>query len=94
MPDQYYRVPAMRMVLDLAVYLGMLAVFSTAVLFHEDGPLTPGEVAFSFYLLASGQHTMLNSVPSSYMYEFVASVAASLESCSHASRPPPDDVEG
>eukprot|EP00752_Nemacystus_decipiens_P012128 g10753.t1 len=52
MPDQYYRVPAMRMVLDLAVYLGMLAVFSTAVLFHEDGPLTYGEVAFAFYLLA------------------------------------------
>lgn len=56
MPDQYYRVPAMRMVLDLAVYLGMLAVFSTVVLFHEDGPLTYGEMAFTFYLLASWQH--------------------------------------
>lgn len=51
MPDQYFRVPAMRMILDLAVYLGMLAVFSTVVLFHEDGPLTSGEIAFTFYLL-------------------------------------------
>lgn len=56
MPDPYYRVPAMRMLLDLAVYLGMLAVFSTVVLFHEDGPLTSGEIAFAFYLLASTQH--------------------------------------
>ncbi|CAM9163107.1 unnamed protein product [Ectocarpus fasciculatus] len=52
MPDQYYRVPAMRMLLDLAVYLGMLVFFSTVVLFHEDGPLTPGEAAFAFYVLA------------------------------------------
>ncbi|CBJ29682.1 Ankyrin Repeat Transient Receptor Potential Channel [Ectocarpus siliculosus] len=52
MPDQYYRVPAMRMLLDLAVYLGMLVFFSTVVLFHEDGPLTPGEAAFAFYILA------------------------------------------
>ncbi|CAN0212826.1 unnamed protein product [Ectocarpus sp. 6 AP-2014] len=52
MPDQYYRVPAMRMLLDLAVYLGMLLFFSTVVLFHEDGPLTPGEAAFAFYILA------------------------------------------
>lgn len=57
MPDQYYRVPAMRMMLDLAVYLIMLAVFSTVVLFHEDGPLTPGEIVFAFYLLV-GQNVV------------------------------------
>lgn len=53
MPDQYYRVPAMRMMLDLVVYLIMLVVFSVVVLFHEDGPLTPGEIIFAFYLLVS-----------------------------------------
>ncbi|CAM9970930.1 unnamed protein product [Ectocarpus sp. 13 AM-2016] len=52
MPDQYYRFPAMRMLLDLAVYLGLLVFFSTVVLFHEDGPLAPGEAAFAFYILA------------------------------------------
>lgn len=51
MPDQYYRVPAMRMMMDLAVYLSMLAFFSALVLFHEDGPLTPGEIVFAFHLL-------------------------------------------
>lgn len=53
LPDQYYRVPAMRMILDLAVYLSMLVFFSALVLFHEDGPLTPGEIVFAFYLLVS-----------------------------------------
>ncbi|CAM9510922.1 unnamed protein product [Scytosiphon promiscuus] len=54
MPDQYFRVPAMRMMLDLVVYLGMLALFSGVVLFHEDGPVTSGEIAFAFYILAGG----------------------------------------
>lgn len=53
MPDQYFRVPAMRMMLDLVVYLGMLAVFSGVVLFHEKGPLTIGEIAFAFYIVVS-----------------------------------------
>lgn len=70
MPDQYYRVPAMRMVLDLAVYLGMLAVFSTVVLFHEDGPLTSGEIAFSFYLLVSEQHRFCCSSNTLWSIEF------------------------
>lgn len=65
MPDQYYKVPAMRMVLDLAVYLGMLAVFSAVVLFHEDGPLTSGELAFAFYLLVSRQDVPYYYTPSS-----------------------------
>ena len=50
-PDAYYRVPDVRMVLDVAVYLGMLVVFSAAILFHDDGPLTAGEVMFAFYVL-------------------------------------------
>ncbi|CAM9407917.1 unnamed protein product [Scytosiphon promiscuus] len=52
MPDAYYMVPAMRMGLDFAVYLGMLTLFSAVTLFHDDGPLTTGELVFAFYLLA------------------------------------------
>lgn len=87
MPDQYYRVPAMRMVLDLAVYLGMLAVFSTVVLFHEDGPLTSGEIAFAFYLLVSGQHSVRRlgqyHISSRFccMSELIAFLASSYETC-------------
>lgn len=50
-PDAYYRVPAMRMGLDFAVYLGMLILFSAVILSHDDGPLTAGEIVFAFYLL-------------------------------------------
>lgn len=53
-PDIYYRVPAMRMVVDFVVYVGMLAVFTMFALFHNDGALTPGEVFFAFYILVSG----------------------------------------
>lgn len=52
-PDAYFKVVAMRMMLDVVVYLGMLAVFSAAVLLHDDGPLTAGEILFVFYVLAS-----------------------------------------
>ena len=52
-PDQYYRVPAMRLLLDLVMYLGMLAVFCVSVLFHSDGALTGGEMLFAFYALVS-----------------------------------------
>ncbi|CAN0095471.1 unnamed protein product [Scytosiphon promiscuus] len=51
MPDAYYMVPAMRMGLDFAVYLGMLALFSLVTLSHDDGPLTTGEILFAVYLL-------------------------------------------
>ncbi|CAM9407845.1 unnamed protein product [Scytosiphon promiscuus] len=51
MPDAYYMVPAMRMGLDFAVYLGMLALFSVVILSHDDGPLTTGEILFVVYLL-------------------------------------------
>ena len=51
MPDAFYRVPAMRMALDLLAYLGMVSVFSSVVLFHDTGPPTKHEFAFAFYIL-------------------------------------------
>lgn len=53
MPDAFYRVPAMRMALDVIAYLGMLTVFSTAILFHDGGPLTVGKIVLAFYVLVS-----------------------------------------
>lgn len=53
MPDQYYRVPAMRLLLEFVVYVGMLTVFCLSVLFHGDGALTGGEICFAFYALVS-----------------------------------------
>lgn len=52
-PRTYYEVPVMRMVLDLAVYLGMLVFFSFLVLLHEDGTLNWGEIVFSVHLVVS-----------------------------------------
>lgn len=53
MPDAYYRVPVMRMVLDIVVYLGMLVLFSVVILLGDDGPLTAGESALALYILVS-----------------------------------------
>lgn len=44
-PDQYYRVPMLRMALDFVVYLAMLAVFSV-VLVNTDVDLTFAEIVF------------------------------------------------
>lgn len=52
-PEAYYRVPAMRMVMDVIVHLGMLAVFCSLILLHDDGPLTAGEISFAIYILVS-----------------------------------------
>lgn len=52
-PSVYYRVPAMRMVLDFLVYVGMLAWFCTFVLLHEEGALTWEEIVFGVYLAVS-----------------------------------------
>ena len=52
-PSSFYRVPAMRMVLDLAAYLGMLAGFVSVVLFLEDGELTRGDFAVLVYVVVS-----------------------------------------
>ena len=52
-PNIYYRVPAMRMAMDCVVYIMMLYFYSFWVLLHEDGPLSLGEIFFSFYVLVS-----------------------------------------
>lgn len=52
-PDAYYRVPDVRMTLDVVVYVGMLAVFTAVILLHDDGPLTAGEIGFAFHVLVS-----------------------------------------
>lgn len=52
-PNNYYRVPVVRMLLDLIVYLGMLAVLSDVLLFHEDGALAWGEYFFIAYVVVS-----------------------------------------
>lgn len=51
MPNSYYKVPIMRMVLDLLVYLAVLVLFTKEALFHAAGPLTQGEVAYAFCLV-------------------------------------------
>lgn len=53
MPEAYYRVPDLRMTLDVIVYLVMLVVFSVVVLLHDDGPLTAGEALFASYVIVS-----------------------------------------
>lgn len=69
-PRGYYHVPAMRMVLDFLVYVGMLAFFCKFVLLFEDGEsideegaiiyedvaITWGEIVFAVYVLVSQVH--------------------------------------
>lgn len=52
-PWVYYRVPAMRMVLDFLVFVGTLAWFCVFVLLHEEGTLTWEEMVFGVYLSVS-----------------------------------------
>lgn len=52
-PGSYHRVPAMRMMLDFVVFVGMLAVFTFAVLFHEDGPLTWSDLLVAGFIAVS-----------------------------------------
>lgn len=59
-PNSFYRVPVMRMMLDLVVYLAVLAVFSTFVLFHDDGTMTRGEIAFAVHILVSSSGVFLS----------------------------------
>lgn len=52
-PDIYYMVPAMRMLFEIISYLGFIALFSSAILPHEDGDVTKWEIVFSLFLLVS-----------------------------------------
>lgn len=53
MPNSYYHVPVMRMVLDAMVYIAALALFTKGVLLHDEGSLTVPEVAFAVYFVVS-----------------------------------------
>lgn len=52
-PGSYYKVPAMRMALDLVVYLFMLAVFSGVAISHDNEGLLWGEYLFMAYVVVS-----------------------------------------
>eukprot|EP00903_Cladosiphon_okamuranus_P019127 g17596.t4 len=52
MPDAYYRVPAVRMTLDVIVYLGVLGLFCSVVVFDGGGPRTAGEILLAVYVPA------------------------------------------
>lgn len=52
-PCMYYAVPAMRMVLDVVLYLAMLVLFGIALVFQDFKELTPGEIAFAIYIVVS-----------------------------------------
>lgn len=51
MPNSYYKVPAVRMIFELLLYVGVLTLFVKEVLFLEDEPVEPGEVAFAAWAL-------------------------------------------
>lgn len=54
LPNNYYRVPAVRMLWDLIVYMGVLVLFTKCVLFIEDdGPVEVGEIAFAAFVVVS-----------------------------------------
>lgn len=52
-PSKYYKVPWLRMLWDLVVYIILLVIFSNFVLLYTPGPLTPAEVALALYILVS-----------------------------------------
>ena len=83
-PRGYYQVPAMRMVLDFLVYVGMLVFFCTFVLLFEDGEsidvegaiiyedvaITWAEIVFAVYVLVSRVPTHIPSI-SGYLFLIV-----------------------
>ncbi|CAM9210968.1 unnamed protein product [Ectocarpus sp. 12 AP-2014] len=52
-PAFSYSVPAVRMAVDLLVYLLMLALFAKDVLWYEEGTVEVGEVVFFVYVLGA-----------------------------------------
>eukprot|EP00904_Undaria_pinnatifida_P012811 jgi/Undpi1/8660/HiC_scaffold_25.g11125.m1 len=49
-PDSYYKVPALRMVLDLVTYLSMMWVFGAHVLVNDDDEFDWAEIVFAIYI--------------------------------------------
>lgn len=55
LPNSYYKVPAMRMALDLILYVGALALFTKEALLFEDGQPGWGEIIFAVGIVVSNQ---------------------------------------
>lgn len=53
-PVVFYKVPAIRMSLDLIVHLFMLAVYTVVVLEDDDGTVSKTEIALTFHVMVSG----------------------------------------
>lgn len=53
LPNSYYRVPMMMMVLDAILYSAVVVLFTKYVLLHDDGPLTGAEIGFACYVVVS-----------------------------------------
>ena len=53
LPNAYYKVPAVRMVFDLIVFIGSLTLFTKEVLLAKSGPIGEGEIAFAVYIVVS-----------------------------------------
>lgn len=51
--NSYYKTPVMRMVFDLIVYVGVLALFTINVLCHDEGSIKGGEIAFVVWVVVS-----------------------------------------
>lgn len=54
LPNSYYRVPVMMMVLDAILYAAVVVLFTMYVLLHDEGPLTGAEIGFACYVVVSG----------------------------------------
>lgn len=52
-PRQYYKVPKLRMLLDLMVYLVLVVLFDIFILLHKPGSLTSAEVGLGIYIVVS-----------------------------------------
>ncbi|CAM9349916.1 unnamed protein product, partial [Hapterophycus canaliculatus] len=52
-PHSYYKVPALRMVLDLATYLFIMAIFGLVILHDNESFSDWAEVVFTLYILAA-----------------------------------------
>ncbi|CAM9848129.1 unnamed protein product [Scytosiphon promiscuus] len=52
-PGSYYKVPALRMALDLVTYLSMLAIFGGVVLQERESGIDGGEIIFAAYVFGA-----------------------------------------
>ena len=51
--NSYYKTPVVRLVFDLVIYAGVLALFTARVLYHTEGSITGSEIIFVVWVLVS-----------------------------------------